>query len=54
MIAFSAEDKLWEFGWSRGLGDILLRFVLLLLFSFNLALQRSVQVSLVGCFSFLF
>lgn len=54
MVAFSAEDKLWEFEWSRGVGDILLGIVLLLLFCFSLALQRSLQVSwLVGCFSFL-
>lgn len=38
MVAFSAEDKLWEFEWSRGVGDILLGIVLLLLFCFSLAL----------------
>lgn len=57
MVAFSAEDKLWEFEWSRGVGDILLGIVLLFLFCFSLALQRSLQVSwLVGWlffFSFL-
>lgn len=37
MTAFSAGDKLWEFGWSGG-GDFLLRVVLLLLFCFNSAL----------------
>lgn len=37
MTAFSAEDKLWEFGWPGG-GDFLLGIVLLLLFCFNPAL----------------